>query len=387
MPSLASSLPFSPAELAYLHSSLASVPPLRPDARSSGTDFRPLHAETGVLPAVNGSAHVGFSDGREAIVGVKLEVEKTKTTTNKQRQQVVDDTEMTDTGAAATQNNPRSSSKPEWISLTLTVPGVRDDDSSLAFLEEMLREPLVTALTESDSAGTGTNSVQDKLVINSRWHWHVYIDVLLISPNGLASYPLPLLSMATHLALRDTRVPKLKSEGEEDPVADDDWMASTYLYPRKSTGTNAGGSAGATVSRPPVILLVVVVGENAIFDPSREELAVADGLVAVSVATSSSSSGGGERQEEENYRVLAVRMIDTPARDTMKGVPRSGEAQEGVDVPGVWRPRVGGIKRSLLKAVIKAVVVDGVARDVMTGLDGFLNLEEAGVAKATAGAV
>ncbi|KAJ4549809.1 Exosome complex component rrp42 [Exophiala dermatitidis] len=373
MPSLASSLPFSPAELAYLHSSLASVPPLRPDARSSGTDFRPLHAETGVLPAVNGSAHVGFSDGREAIVGVKLEVEKTKTTTNKQRQQVVDDTEMTDTGAAATQNNPRSSSKPEWISLTLTVPGVRDDDSSLAFLEEMLREPLVTALTESDSAGTGTNSVQDKLVINSRWHWHVYIDVLLISPNGLASYPLPLLSMATHLALRDTRVPKLKSEGEEDPVADDDWMAS--------------GSAGATVSRPPVILLVVVVGENAIFDPSREELAVADGLVAVSVATSSSSSGGGERQEEENYRVLAVRMIDTPARDTMKGVPRSGEAQEGVDVPGVWRPRVGGIKRSLLKAVIKAVVVDGVARDVMTGLDGFLNLEEAGVAKATAGAV
>ncbi|KAL2435200.1 hypothetical protein ABEF95_014423 [Exophiala dermatitidis] len=385
MPSLASSLPFSPAELAYLHSSLASVPPLRPDARSSGTDFRPLHAETGVLPAVNGSAHVGFSDGREAIVGVKLEVEKTKTTTNKQRGQDVEDKDTDMTDAAATQNNSRSGSKQEWISLTLTVPGVRDDDSSLAFLEEMLREPLVTALTETDlNDSSNSNSVQDKLVINSRWHWHVYIDVLLISPNGLASYPLPLLSMATHLALRDTRVPKLKSEGEEDPIADDDWMASTYLYPRKSTGTNAGGSA--TVSRPPVILLVVVVGENAIFDPSREELAVADGLVSVSVATTSSGSSG-EGQEEENYRVLAVRMIDTPARDTMKGVPRSGEAQEGVDVPGVWRPRVGGIKRSLLKAVIKAVIVDGVARDVMTGLDGFLNLEEAGVAKLAAGPV
>lgn len=358
MPSLTSSLPFSPAELAYLYTSLSSVPPLRPDARPLATDFRPLRAETGVLPAVNGSAHVGFSDGREAIVGVKLEAEKT--TGTKKTEQSADDGAMeVDVGEEATQNGPRrAKGRQEWVTLTLTLPGLRDDDPNLVFLEEMLREPLVvhSSRLEAKDNTTTTTSLQDSLVINSRWHWHIYIDVLLISPNGLASYPLPLLSAATHLALRDTRVPRLKSEGEEDPIADDDWMASTFLYPRSKPAN----------PRPPITLLVVVVGENIIFDPSREELAVADGVIAVSV---------GNTAESEELSLLAARMINTPARDTMKGVPQSGEVKEGVDIPGVWRPRVGGVKRSVLKSVLKAVVSGGVARDVMTGLDEFLGIE------------
>ncbi|KIW14066.1 hypothetical protein PV08_06847 [Exophiala spinifera] len=367
MPSLTTSLPFSPAELAYLHTSLSSVPPLRPDARSHATDFRPLRAETGVLPAVNGSAHVGFSDGREAIVGVKLEVEKTVA-----RQNIVYTTASTNVGGGVPGDDETTmdvdretqekkddgggGGQPQWLSTTLTLPGLRDDDPNLAFLEEMLREPLIVS------------GLADKLVINSKWHWHAYVDVLLISPNGLASYPLPLLSAAVHLALRDARVPRLKSEGEEDPVADDDWMASTFLYDREH------------VPRPPVTLLVVVVGENVIFDPSREELAVADAVVAVSVGspTQRKAPGDGEEeqeQEENQYKVLAVRMIDTPARDTMKGVPLAGEAVEGVDVPGVWKPRLGGVKRSVIKDVVKSVTRDGVARDVFMGLDGFLGLE------------
>ncbi|KIW26034.1 uncharacterized protein PV07_09163 [Cladophialophora immunda] len=349
MPSLTNSLPFSPAELAYLHTSLSSIPPLRPDARSLPTDFRPLRAETGVLPAVNGSAHIGFSDGREAIVGVKLEVEKTaggNSVSNPEDGAM--DIDADDKGQNKGQK--RGKGKSEWVTITLTLPGLRDDDANLVFLEEMLREPL--AVPSSSNA----TSLQDSLIINSRWHWHVYIDVLLISPNGLASYPLPLLSMATHLALRDTRIPKLKSEGEEDPIADDDWMASTYLYPR-TTPLSA---------RPPVTLLVVVIGDNIIFDPSREELAVADGIIAVSV---------GDTAKEAEFQLLATRMIDTPARDTMKGVPLSGEAEEGVDVPGVWRPRIGGVKRTLLKKVVNTVLTGGVAQDVMSGLDGFLSAE------------
>ena len=65
----------SPAELAYLHSSLSLQPPIRPDGRSP-TQFRPLTAETGILPGTNGSARVCFSDGTEAIVGIKAEIEK-----------------------------------------------------------------------------------------------------------------------------------------------------------------------------------------------------------------------------------------------------------------------------------------------------------------------
>ncbi|KIW94865.1 uncharacterized protein Z519_04843 [Cladophialophora bantiana CBS 173.52] len=351
MPSLANSLPFSPAELAYLHTSLSSIPPLRPDARPLATDFRPLRAETGVLPAVNGSAHVGFSDGREAIVGVKLEVERTVAGNNvlSGTEDGAMDIDADNRGWNRGQRR-RGKGKPEWVTLTLTLPGLRDDDPNLVFLEEMLREPLVV------SSSSDAPSLQDSLIINSRWHWHVYIDVLLTSPNGLASYPLPLLSVATHMALRDTRVPKLKSEGEEDPVADDDWMASTYLYPRTKSFP----------AKPPVTLLVVIVGENIIFDPSREELAVADGVIAASV---------GSTTTEGEFQLLATRMIDTPARDTMRGVLQSGEVQEGVDVPGVWRPRIGGVKRSLLKKVVNAVLTEGVAKDVMSGLDGFLNFE------------
>lgn len=359
MPSLASALPFSPAELAYLHTSLSSIPPLRPDARHLSTDFRPLRAETSILPSVNGSAHVGFSDGREAIVGVKLEVEKTAAASRAPEKD--DDAMDVDVEGGAQKKSTKGIA--EWVTLTLSLPGLRDDDTSLIFLEEMLREPLVVASAAQtpNQQEKQSPTLLDKLVINSRWHWHIYIDVLLISPNGLASYPLPLLSMATHLALRDTRIPKLKSEGEEDPIADDDWMASTYLYPR-------GGDA-IQAARPPVTLLVVVVGESVIFDPSREELAVADGVVAVSV--------GSNGARPEDLKMLAVRMIDTPARDTMKGVPQSGEAPEGVDVPGVWKPRLGGIKRSILKTVVQAVFAGGVARDVLTGLDGFLSAEPA----------
>ncbi|KIV97872.1 hypothetical protein PV10_01573 [Exophiala mesophila] len=360
MPSLTTSLPFSPAELAYLHTSLASVPPLRPDARQSSTDFRPLRAETGILPAVNGSAHVGFSDGREAIVGVKLEVEKTpRNPALVAAESLVVDGAMDLDGQDQENSTPQRN--PEWVTLNLTLPGLRDDDTNLVFLEEMLREPLVVSSTSSSQSP----SLQDKLVINHRWHWHIYIDVLLISPHGLASYPLPLLSMATHLALRDTRVPKLASQGEEDPIANDDWMASTFLYPRESI-SHPQTTSPAT-EKPPVTLLVVVVGESVIFDPSREELAVADAVVAVSVGV-----GGPDGKD---LRLLATRMINTPARDTMKGVPQSGEVQEGIDVPGVWKPRVGGIKRSVLKSVIKEVFAGGVAKDVLDGLDGFIGLE------------
>lgn len=382
MPSLTSSLPFSPAELAYLHTSLSSTPTIRPDTRQE-TDFRPLRAETGVLPSVHGSAHVGFSDGREAIVGVKLEVEKTAGA-KRWQQQVDEDADdggmdMDDVDSESSKNKKkdrhetkRQKGKKEWVTLSLTLPGLRDDDANLFFLEEMLREPLLVSPSPS------APSLQDNLVINSRWHWHVYIDVVLISPTGLASYPLPLLSMAVHMALRDTRVPKLKSEGEEDPVADDDWMASTYLYTRdKSSSSNAS-------PKPPITLLVIVVGGNATYDPSREELAVADGIIAVSVGStgtttttmgSTSTQHGGDNDNGNGFQILATRMIDPPARDTMKGVPMTGEVPEGVEAPGVWRPRIGGIERKLLKMAVNSVIGAGVARDVMRGLDGFLDVE------------
>jgi exosome complex component RRP42 len=349
------SFSFSPAELAYLHTSLSLQPPIRPDSRTS-TQFRALSAETDILPATNGSAHLSFSDGSEAIVGVKAEVEKT--TSSKLT--------ISDEDKDYTLSSGRSS----WVALTVDLPSLRDDDPSLIFLSEMLRESLISS---------SSPSLPDALVINNNWHWKLYIDVLLISPYGLSSYPLPLLSLTTHLALLATRLPKLKSQGEEDPLFDDDWEASKYLYRRAGKGKGKSKDAAQGLSRPPVTLLVMVVATNVIFDPSREELAVADGVFAVSVAESTDSMSENNAALEPTLRICSVRTIDTPARDTMKGVPIAGEAADGQAVPGVWQPRIGGIKRTILTDIVKAVLGEngkrGVAADVLEGVECFVRTE------------
>lgn len=306
-----------------------------------------------------GSAHVGFADGREAVVGVRAEVERTMTipapstaATNGQ------DTEMSGTDTTS------RGGKASWISLGLTLPGLRDDDQSLVFLEEMLREVLVTPASSASTDTSASGSLQDALVINSRWHWRLYIDVVLVSPpegSAAGSYPLPLLSMAIHLALRDTRIPRLKSEGEEDPLADDDWEASVYLYRKPGKSRFLAGGV------PPVTLLVMVVGENVIFDPSGTELAVADGVFAVSIAK--------PEEKSDEVSVLAARMLETSARDTFKGVPRNGNANEWDVVPGVWKPKVGGVKRAVFTKVVTAVV-EGVGREVVGSLEAFVVQDE-----------
>lgn len=355
------SFSFSPAELAYLHTSLSLTPPIRPDSRRS-TQFRPLSAETDVLPATNGSAHLSFSDGSEAIVGVKAEVEKT----------ISSKVEFSNEETFATDNEQAPKGSPSWVSLTVDLTTLRDDDPSLIFLSEMLRESLISPTSPS---------LPDALIINKNWHWKLYIDVLLISPYGLSSYPLPLLSLTTHLALLATRLPRLKSEGEEDPLFDDDWEASQHLYRKARKGKRKSkiDKTSRGLSIPPITLLVMVVGTNVIFDPSREELAVADGLVAVSVAESTSSTSNLLDNSEPTLRICSVRTIDTPSRDTMRGVPASGESGQDEQAPGVWQPRTGGVKRSVLKEIVKVILGEGgqrgVAADVLDGIKGFIQIE------------
>jgi exosome complex component RRP42 len=379
MPAVSTSTTLSPAELSYLHTSLSNTPPLRPDLRSS-TEFRPLRAESDLLPACNGSSHVSLTDGSEALVGVKAEVHRTAggKVTKRLEEEMNEKMSLDDDVGISTPvrgSTERSRGSPDWISLNVDISTLRDDDPFLIFLSEMLREPLLVSTSQS--------SLADSLVINSNWHWQLHIDVLLLSPFAASetSYPLPLLSLATHLALRGTRLPKLKSQGEEDPLVDDDWESSVYLFPRPNAKGKAKDDADVTKTKyarflpiPPITLLVMTVNSTIIFDPSHSELAVADAVFAVSVGWSATTINNAPT-------ILAVRMIETPARDTMKGVPASGEAVEGELVPGVWRPRVGGVKRDILKRVISAVVggsdgIDGenagVAREVFDGLEGFL---------------
>lgn len=173
--------------------------------------------------------------------------------------------------------------------------------------------------------------------------------------------------MTTHLALLSTKLPKIKSQGEEDPFFDDDWGVAEYLYPRTSSAITA-----APQIRPPVTLLVISVGDNVIFDPNREEISVADAVMAISITRNSEGQG---------LKLLSIRTIDPPSRLTQPGVPSSnapsGEVATGnptgeqEEVAGVWRPRRGGIKRSVISEIARTVLKKGgVGEDVLEGLEG-----------------
>ncbi|KAK4243746.1 ribosomal protein S5 domain 2-type protein [Corynascus novoguineensis] len=386
----------SPAELAYLHASLSLTPPIRPDGRSP-TQFRPLVAETGILPGTNGSARICFADGTEAIVGVKAEVERTAQRPGEETVFLEeggggdgdgddDDDEEGETGA----QGDRRKGEASWVEMTVEIPGLRDDDSGTAFLSAMLSEALLA-----------DGEFVKRLWINRRFHWKLYLDIILISPP--LSYPLPLLSLTTHLALLSTRLPRLKSEGDEDPFFDDDWAAAPYLFPRSSSSSATAATnttatkQPATATRPPITLLVMAFGNNIIFDPSKEELAVADVALAVSVTSSNSSSnssGDGENDEAasaggRSLRLLSIRTIDPPSRLTPPGVPNAANAAYGAAaalgtqkmleartaeteaVEGVWRAPRGGAKRMVLGALVqKTLERGGVVDEVLDALEG-----------------
>ncbi|KAH6640787.1 ribosomal protein S5 domain 2-type protein [Chaetomium tenue] len=371
----------SPAELAYLHASLSLAPPIRLDGRSP-TQFRPLVAETGILPGTNGSARICFADGTEAIVGVKAEVERTA-------QRPGEDTVFFEEGGVGTDDADEEGETRDgvdkrkgdasWVEMTVEIPGLRDDDSGTAFLSAMLSEAL---LADGEFA--------KRLWINRRFHWKLYLDIILISPP--LSYPLPLLSLTSHLALLSTRLPRLKSEGDEDPFFDDDWAAAPHLYPRTA----------ATTTRPPITLLVMAVGNNIIFDPSKEELTVADVALAVSVTSATSPStlskphttdaeaaAAAETDPESgrNLRLLSIRTIDPPSRLTPPGVANAVNAAYGAAgtqkatleaqtaaeteaVEGVWKAPRGGAKRAVLGALVQKVLErGGVVDEVLDALE------------------
>lgn len=145
----------------------------------------------------------------------------------------------------------------------------------------------------------------------------------------------------------------------------------------------------------------MAVGPNIIFDPTKEELAVADSILAISVGEdlspsapqSNTSVQERSKRKDRNIRVLAIRTIDPPARVTPPGVPdslntaaggvalkseeeamrrreASGGMGDGKGKEGVWVPPRGGMKRGLVRRMIEMVVGEGgVAAEVLDGLE------------------
>jgi len=165
-PNATSQVQLSPAELSYIHTSLLLEPPIRPDGRDA-KQFRPLVAESDILPSTNGSARVCFADGTEAIVGVKAEVHKTDAPPRGLGDiiETGGDDEADEEGPASE----KAMGENQWVELTVEIPGQRDDDALPLFMAAMLSEALLAS-----------GELKDRLYINRRFHWKLYIDVTLL---------------------------------------------------------------------------------------------------------------------------------------------------------------------------------------------------------------
>jgi len=192
MPTLAPLL--SPSELSYIHTSLSLTPPIRPDARPP-TTFRPLTAETNLLPSCNGSARLCYADGSEAIVGVKAEVERTASSVIGEGGWEGLAEEGEGDGDGFGKEGFRGEGKAEWIEVTVDIPGQRDDEPVVVFLGAMLHEALVAE-----------GGLQRALYISGGWHWKLYIDVrpsfLSFSLHSSLPSPIPTPRDAASLYLR-----------------------------------------------------------------------------------------------------------------------------------------------------------------------------------------
>jgi hypothetical protein len=175
----------SPAELSYLHKSLSQTPPIRPDGRSP-TQFRPLVAESEILPSANGSARICFADGTEAVVGIKAEVEKSAGHGRDYAGETEKDNGLGTAGGAEIEmggmgeKEEGRKGRDAWIEVQIEMAGYRDDDALPVFLGAMLRESLLA-----------TEGLKDRLYINRRFHWRLYIDVrlsLVVEPRRLLTH-------------------------------------------------------------------------------------------------------------------------------------------------------------------------------------------------------
>lgn len=150
----------SPAELSFLRAALAHTPPIRLDVTKGPRDFRSMRAEYDVLPSANGSARIALEDGTEALVGVKAEVEKSllRPVLGAQSDVVMTDGEPVDESKGKGQDS--------WLEMSVEIPGFREDDALPVFLASMLTESLLAS-----------GELRDRLYINRRFHWKLYVDV------------------------------------------------------------------------------------------------------------------------------------------------------------------------------------------------------------------
>ncbi|KAI5965594.1 RRP42 [Candida pseudojiufengensis] len=260
----------SPAEKDYLYSSLSQSQIIRPDSRSI-QQHRPLEATTSFLPGSNGSARIRLSDGSECIISIKSKV---------------------------ITFDPKAI--PNFIDIDIDIIGYRDDSNYVTNLKFQLLNLLQQ------------NFPHDLLKLTSRYAFKLFIDCVIISHT---SYPLGLISLGIYLALKTLKLPLLISDTDDAEVAElptfsDDWdnaRSLSEILVSQTKDTN-------TIFQPPIFIIIGVVGNNLILDPSVEEEQVLENGLVVSfyegrVITPITNTNFAINSSNSNYKGLSKNML------------------------------------------------------------------------------
>lgn len=210
----------SVTEKSYLHKSLASVPPARPDGRKAD-QFRPIEVFTDFLPASNGSSKVVASDGTECLVSVKCKV--------------VD-----------------HAVEEDLVVVDVDIAGHRDDSGFVQGIASTLSKVLSTHLDRSC------------LRLTKKYSFKLYIDVLVLSS---FSHPLTLISFAVYSALNSTQLPKLISSDDDLDVAE---LPTFHDYDFVKLNVSV-----------PLLFTLAICGKNVLVDPASNESDVANNGILV----------------------------------------------------------------------------------------------------------
>ena len=130
------------------------------------------------MPSANGSARICFADGTEAIGGVKAEVEKSKNVLAATGEVGLEgvlglgagdsgdvDMDEEDDGESDEATS-KGRGDESWLEISIEIPGMRDDDALPVFLSAMLAEAVLA-----------DGELKNRLWMNRRFHWRLYIDV------------------------------------------------------------------------------------------------------------------------------------------------------------------------------------------------------------------
>lgn len=125
----------------------------------------------------------------------------------------------------------------------------------------------------------------------------------------------------------------------------------------------------------------MAVGPNVFFDPSREELAVADVVLSLTFAAPAplsrppAAASKGFLKLRPGANLLAVRMVEPPGRRltaVVGTVVVEGQDEAGAGGEGVWKKRAGGVGREVLRRMVDMVIrKGGVGEEVLAALEGW----------------